>query len=288
MSKAAFFLECGILHGISRASVSRAIDNVTKSICNRLHNIKFPTGNDAIRTKHEFYQIAGFPNVLGAVDGTLIPIIAPKDNEPEYVCRKGFHAMNIQVVTDTSLRFTNLVCKWPGSTHDAFMFSNSALKTNKETGVDGWLQGDSTYALRSYMMTQKANPSSQAEKNYNSAYSKSRVVVERAFGVCKSIFRCIYKSGGMLLFTPAKSVQKITAVFKLHNLCMDIKLPVDDMELNFYPDQRVPQSEANADTAGLTIRQRLIQRFAILLVYFFYSPLARQNDKILLFVISMN
>lgn len=61
-------------------------------------------GNDAIRTKHEFYQIAGFPNVLGAVDGTLIPIIAPKDNKPEYVCRKGFHAMNVQVVADASLR----------------------------------------------------------------------------------------------------------------------------------------------------------------------------------------
>nr|XP_034315948.1 putative nuclease HARBI1 isoform X1 [Crassostrea gigas] len=218
-------------------------------------------GNDAIRTKHEFYQIAGFPNVLGAVDGTLIPIIAPKDNEPEYVCRKGFHAMNVQVVADASLRFTNLVCKWPGSTHDAFMFSNSALKTHMETRVDGWLLGDSAYALR--MMTPKANPSSQAEENYNSAHSKTRVVVERALGVCKSRFRCIHKSGGMLLFTPAKSVQIITAVFKLHNLCMDIKLPVDDMELNFRPDQGVPQPGANADAAGQTVRQRLIQRFAL-------------------------
>ena len=32
-------------------------------------------GNDAVRTKHDFYQIAGFPNVLGAVDTSLIPII---------------------------------------------------------------------------------------------------------------------------------------------------------------------------------------------------------------------
>uniref|UniRef100_A0A8W8MP04 DDE Tnp4 domain-containing protein n=1 Tax=Magallana gigas TaxID=29159 RepID=A0A8W8MP04_MAGGI len=92
--------------------------------------------------------------------------------------------MNVQVVADASLRFTNLVCKWPGSTHDAFMFSNSALKTHMETRVDGWLLGDSAYALR--MMTPKANTSSQAEENYNSAHSKTRVVVERALGVCKS------------------------------------------------------------------------------------------------------
>jgi hypothetical protein len=34
------------------------------------------------------------PNVIGVIDGTLIPIIAPKDNEADFVCRKGFHAIN--------------------------------------------------------------------------------------------------------------------------------------------------------------------------------------------------
>lgn len=77
------------------------------------------------------------------------------------------------------------------------------------------------------------------------------------------IFRCIHKSGGMFLFTPAKSVQIITAVFKLHNLCMDIKLPVDDMELNINPERGIPEPGANADTACQTVRLMLIQRFAI-------------------------
>ncbi|XP_062581784.1 putative nuclease HARBI1, partial [Saccostrea cucullata] len=133
LAKASFFSECGDLHGISRSSVSRAIDRVTRSICNELDNIHFPSENDALVTKHHFYQIAGFPNVIGAIDGTLIPIMAPKENEPEYVCRKGFHAMNVQVVADASLRFTNIVCKWPGSVHDAFIFANSELKDHMET-----------------------------------------------------------------------------------------------------------------------------------------------------------
>ncbi|XP_062566936.1 putative nuclease HARBI1 [Saccostrea cucullata] len=263
LSKAAFFSECGDLHGVSRSSVSRAIDSVTRSICNRLNNIHFPSENEASRTKHEFYQIAGFPNVLGAVDGTLVPITAPKDNESVYVCRKGYHAINVQVVADASLRFTNIVCKWPGSTHDAFIFSNSALKTHMEARNDGWLLGDSAYALKRYMMTAKSNPSNEAEENYNLAHSKTRVVVERALGVCKSRFRCIHKSGGMLLFTPAKSVQIITAVFKLHNMCMDIKLPIDGEMCDNDPDQEFsgPQGVI-ADGAGQTVRQRLIQRFA--------------------------
>lgn len=43
--------------------------------------------------------------MLGAVDGTLIKIQAPSENEPSYVCRKGFHALNVQAVSDASLRY---------------------------------------------------------------------------------------------------------------------------------------------------------------------------------------
>ena len=39
--------------------------------------------------------------LIGAVDGTLEPIIAP------YVCRKGYHAINVQGVVDADLRLLN-------------------------------------------------------------------------------------------------------------------------------------------------------------------------------------
>lgn len=51
------------------------------------------------------FTIAAFPNVIGDIDGTLIPIIAPEDNESDFVCRKGFHAINVQAVADDSLRY---------------------------------------------------------------------------------------------------------------------------------------------------------------------------------------
>lgn len=38
---------------------------------------------EANRVKRDFYQIAGFTNVLGAIDGILIPIMAPKVDEVE-------------------------------------------------------------------------------------------------------------------------------------------------------------------------------------------------------------
>ena len=46
------------------------------------------------------YKIAGFPCVIGCVDGTHIRLQAPSQNEPNYVNRKKFHSINVQVICD--------------------------------------------------------------------------------------------------------------------------------------------------------------------------------------------
>ena len=106
LAKGNFYSETGDIHGVSRSSVSRAIAEVVAALNQRLSNIQFPT-NDAelLEIKRKFYQAAGIPNVIGAVDGTLIPIIAPKgQDEPAYVCRKGYHAINVQAVVGPDMR----------------------------------------------------------------------------------------------------------------------------------------------------------------------------------------
>lgn len=64
-------------------------------------------------------------------------------DENDYVNRKNFHSINVQLVSDADLRITNLVAKWPGQTHDAFMLTTSALgiKFNEGQIPDGWLLG---------------------------------------------------------------------------------------------------------------------------------------------------
>ena len=86
--------------------MSRCVSEVVSSINRRLNNITFPLSDvDVKRCKRKFHQIAGLPNVVGAIDGTLIPIIAPTGlDEPTYVCRKGYHAINVQAVAGPDLR----------------------------------------------------------------------------------------------------------------------------------------------------------------------------------------
>lgn len=41
----------------------------------------------------------GYPDVLGIIDGTHIKLTAvPKDIEIGFVCHKGFHSINTQIV----------------------------------------------------------------------------------------------------------------------------------------------------------------------------------------------
>ena len=148
---------------ISRFSVSRCVHNVANALVDRRlqRHIRFPRDNYLQRrTKEAFYELAHFPNVLGAVDGTLIPVIAPSIDEHLFICRKGYHAINTQGVMGPDGRFLNIVARWPGSTHDSFIWKNSSLaremSARRITG--GWLLGDSAYALTPWLL----NPSTES------------------------------------------------------------------------------------------------------------------------------
>ena len=100
------------------------------------------------KVKKGFFNRDGFPNVIWAIDGTLIAIKGPSKDEPLYVCRKGFHAINVQVVCDFELRLLNIVAKRPGSTQDSYIFSQSELALQLETMPNsGWLLADSGYPM---------------------------------------------------------------------------------------------------------------------------------------------
>ena len=133
--------------GIDQSSVSRIVTRVTNKICQvRGRFIKFPrTREEITTTKQTFYDIAQFPNVIGAIDGSLISIQTPDEDEHIYVSRKGGHSINILAVCDGNLKFTYVVAKYPGATNDAFIWANCNLNEKFENGdiESGWLLGDS-------------------------------------------------------------------------------------------------------------------------------------------------
>lgn len=93
--------------------------------------------------KVNFHDTASFPNCIGVIDGTHIAITAPHTDPHLYVNRKRYHSINCQVVVDSDYQFLDVVAKWPGCSHDSFIWNNSSLRTRISTGEfgEGWLLG---------------------------------------------------------------------------------------------------------------------------------------------------
>lgn len=88
--------------GYDKGTVSRVVEDVTNALMRRKDDfINWPNDED---TKNEikcgFFERANFPNVLGCIDGTHVPIKGPGEDENAFVNRKGYHSINVQAVCD--------------------------------------------------------------------------------------------------------------------------------------------------------------------------------------------
>ena len=172
--------------GLSQSSISRIVRKVSLAIV-RLRGdfIKFSeVGPEELRRmKVEFFQMSGFPNVIGAIDGTHIPICNHGgEDEDVYINRKGFRSLNVQVVCDAKGIIRNVVARWPGSCHDSRIFQESSLYQTCERGIVGILLGDNGYPCFPYLLTPLLNPATPAERRYNTSHKRTRRIVESKFG----------------------------------------------------------------------------------------------------------
>ena len=86
------------LIGVDQSTASRTIARVTDALVVQAREwICLPSQREADCTKEKFFAMQGFPNVIGCIDGTHVRIQAPREYEHEFVNRKNFHSINVQV-----------------------------------------------------------------------------------------------------------------------------------------------------------------------------------------------
>uniref|UniRef100_A0A8C2BR91 DDE Tnp4 domain-containing protein n=1 Tax=Cyprinus carpio TaxID=7962 RepID=A0A8C2BR91_CYPCA len=212
-----FLYTIGDAENLVKSAVCRAIRKVYLALKQFLGVfVVFPSHLRPQVVKQNFFAIAGFPNVIGAIDCTHIPIKAPPGpNEGDFVNRKGVHSVNVQMVCDSMFHITNVEAKWPGSVHDSRIFRESHLCTLFERGdFDGILLGDRGYACRQYFMTPFPDPNPGPQTRYNAALARTRARIEMTFGQLKERFQCL-KS---LRVAPDRACDIIVACAILHNI----------------------------------------------------------------------
>lgn len=225
----------GVSKGTLHLYISRFSDVIQKhSILKTL--ISWPVlENELISISNKFQERAGFPNVVGAVDGTYIPITGPTTFRDSYICRKGFPAIQLQAVCDSSLKFQDVFCAYPGSVHDARVYRNSPLfEEVQNLPAKFHLLGDSAYPLSNYLITPFRDNGHLTgfEKMFNSAHSSTRVEIERAFGLLKGKFRKLK----LLDMTNVEAIPGVVVTCcALHNFILKNEHIIeDDIELFEY------------------------------------------------------
>ena len=127
--------------------------------------------------------------------------------------------------------FTNIVASWPGSTHNSQVFhTSSSLYTYLEINH---LSLDDRYACTPYLMTPYPSPSTAAQENYNTAHTKTRVIVEQSFGRWKRRFHVLHSE---IRMTPERACSVIGSCAVLHNIAVLLNEPMDDDPLDDDPE----------------------------------------------------
>jgi len=83
---------------VGTATAWRSVQKVVNALYKHVATfIRWPTVEETERSIEKIRQKYDFPDVLGAIDGTHIKIIAPRNDSDSYINRKGFHSIQLQV-----------------------------------------------------------------------------------------------------------------------------------------------------------------------------------------------
>lgn len=226
----------GHLFGVAKSTVCVVLKEVCACIVNVLlpKYIAMPKGNALKNVIEGFRRDYGFPQCVGAVDGTHIPVVSPEECAADYYNRKGWHSVLMQGTVDNLGRFVDIYVGWPGRVHDARVFANSSLykRGQDNTLLPDWKEklgpnnkdvplvilGDPAYPLLEWLM--KAFPDTghltQHQRQFNYRLSRARVVVEHSYGKLKGRWRCLMKR---LDISVVDVPEVVAACCVLHNIC---------------------------------------------------------------------
>lgn len=99
---------------IGKSTAVRSVHRVTKALCElESKYITWPDKHGIEDVIHGFYNENGFPDTVGAIGSTYITVSATRQYPREWVNRKGFHSIFLQVNISIKLsRVTYLLILW--------------------------------------------------------------------------------------------------------------------------------------------------------------------------------
>ena len=235
-------LMTGNTFGIAKSTTSVVVHEICRILAENIAPklIKSPIEKaDVEKNSSKFLERFGFPQVIGCIDCTHIPIKQPSENSHNYFSYKMYYSINCQAICDAYGQFINVEIQWPGSVYDARVFANCLVQKNYSTGkfklfykelsdgrecVPQLRLGDPAYPLLLYVMKEYCHCISNEQVIFNQMLRSARNQIECAFGRLKARWRILNRTMDLQV----KYVPNVMlACFALHNYCEKHKISVD-------------------------------------------------------------
>ncbi|XP_019371705.1 PREDICTED: uncharacterized protein LOC109296671 [Gavialis gangeticus] len=215
--------------GVGRSTAGEAVREVCLVIQDVLANrfIRLINPQEVVAG----FRCIGFPNCVGAMDSTHIPIVCPPQGGQAFINRKGYYSVILQGVVDHRGRFTHIYAGWAGSAHDARVFRNSPLPNLMESGryasglpdcvigdvvIPPLIIGNPAYPFLPWLMKPYEGQLDRRKEHFNQCLSRCRMAVESAFCRLKARWRAL---SARLEVDKENLPRLISAACVLHNIC---------------------------------------------------------------------
>ena len=110
---------CGLQFGLGKSNAKVIFRELEEALC-RNKNVfsRFPYKTDEDQeVMNDLEEQYHFPQIVGAVDGCHIEIIALPQNKDDYFDRKRYYSINLQGTVNPQLHFQHIAVGFPGSMH---------------------------------------------------------------------------------------------------------------------------------------------------------------------------
>ena len=216
--------------------------------------IKMPTEQEIINNASEFAKY-GYPNVLGAIDGTAISVTVPASNKLDFFTRKYTTAINLTAVCNARKEFLAITVGFSEKCHDSHIFQCSTIGKTVMSGSiprQYHLLGDAAYGQHVNVISPYPGENLSAAKTlHNNKHSSTRMAIERSFSDLKRRFLRLKHLSCDLSY--ANMI--VAACCVLHNICVrnrDI-----DHNIQRYDNGNVILQFTNAETKRDAITRHL-------------------------------
>lgn len=241
---------------ISRASVKRVARKFREAVleCDEL-SMDLPEGEEELeQVANHFTQKSTangiYHGVIGAIDGFLamrnVPHRSEVTNTADYYSgHKKIHALNVQAMVDSMLRFRYVCIAGPGKMNDgrAFLRCRPLRQWLEALPNKYFIIGDAAYPLSNKLLVpfRGTLEGEEWKQSYNFYLSQLRIRVEMAFGRLTTKFRILRKRVECRLVTQSEMIQ---VCCRLHNFVIDNDgLPVRQRVVVLTADGQIPEEE---------------------------------------------